>query len=75
MVDMHYIYIKLHGVKTNDWYTGSYRMVHAYMEEIIKECPKECRTPDINLTESNEDGGKQKAKGKATTGEKKEKEK
>ena len=37
MADMHRIYIEPCGVKTNDWYTGLYRMVQTDIEEIIKE--------------------------------------
>lgn len=58
MVDLHRIYIKPHGVKTKDWYIGSYRMVQADIEEIIKEWPKEWRSLDINLSESDEDSDK-----------------
>ena len=64
MVDLYYIYIKPHGVKSKDWYTGSYRIVQADIEEIIKEWPKEWKNPDINLSESDEDSDKEKAKTK-----------
>ena len=50
-------------------------MVHADIEEIIKEWPEEWRNPDINLSESDEDSDKEKAKGKATIGKEEGKEK
>lgn len=53
MMDLHHICIKPRGIKTKDWYTGSYRMVQADIEEIIKEWPEEWRNPDINLSELN----------------------
>ena len=68
MEDLHYIYIKPHGVKTKDWYIGSYRMVQDDIKEIIKEWPEEWRNPDLNLSESKEDSDREKAKGKKKVG-------
>ena len=75
MTDLHRIYIKPRGVKTKDWYTGSYRMVKVDIEEIIKEWLEEWRNPDINLSELEEDSDREKAKGNKKVGEDKGKEK
>jgi hypothetical protein len=69
MADLHHIYIKKRSVKTKDWYAGSYCMVQADIEEIIKDWPKEWRSPDINLSELDEDGDKEKVKSKEIVGE------
>lgn len=64
MVDLHHIYIKPRGVKTKDWYTGSYQMVQADIEEIIKEWPKEWKNPNVNCSNSEEGSDKETTKGK-----------
>ena len=71
MADLHRIYIKTGGVKTKDWYIGSYRMVLADIEEIIKEW----RNPDVNQSDLGEGSDKETTKGKNKLGEDKGKEK
>ena len=75
MADIHHIYIKTCGVKTKNWYTGSYRMVQADIEEIIKEWPEEWRNSDDIHSDSEEDNDKETDKGKQKIGEGKGKEK
>ena len=75
MVDLHRIYIKPRGVKTKDWYTGSYLMVQVDIKEIIKEWLEEWRNPIVNHSDSNEGRDREKSKGKNKIGEDKGKEK
>lgn len=75
MADLHHIYIKPRGVKTKDWYTGSYRMVQANTKEIIKEWPEEWKNPNVNHSDSEECSDNETSKGKNKCGEDKGKEK
>ena len=74
MADMHRIYIRLRGVKGQDWYTGAYRMDQQDIEEIIKEWPEEWKNPVVDIRDSDEEKETEKEKGKEKIGEKKKKE-
>lgn len=71
--NLHRIYLKPHGVETNDWYTGSYRMSHQDIKEILKEWPEEWWNPidsgsdSEDVTHRHTDKGKNKMdEGKST---------
>ena len=70
IVNIHRIYIKLHGVKGIDWHTSAYQMEQEDVEQIIKEWPKEWNISIVDVSDSDEE----KEKGKEKIGEKKEKE-
>ena len=75
MADLHRIYLKPHDVQAKDWYTGSYRLSQADIEEIIKEWSDEWRNPNDIHSDSEQDSDKEVNKGKQKLGEGKGKEK
>ena len=76
MANMHRIYIKLWGVKEQDWYIGPFWMEQQDVEEIIKEWLEEWKNPNMDISDSEEETKKEtkKEKGKEKIGEKKKKE-